>query len=149
MDFKGMIGVMDRLLDQVKVAILANRDSEGKPVMRWMSPSTIRGREGFLYAISASSFAKTKQLQLYPEVMWMVQSKALDEVLTVKGRIQVLENPSLQQEVIEAIGGKLGTFWSLNKDSGDLVVLETILEEFEYFQPAKALKERVVLKGAK
>ncbi len=146
MEVRAMLGILDRLLDDAKIAVLANSAEDGSPSVRWMSPALVRGREGYLYAVTSSKFTKTNQLEKSPKVMWMVQTKALDEIMSIKGNMHVLRNPSLQQEVIEAIGSKLGTFWKLNKDTDDVVVLETVIEELEYFAPAKNEKSSVRIK---
>lgn len=143
MDQKSILNVLDRLLEESKVAILANTASDGYPGVRWMSPAMVRGREGFLYAITSPEFAKIQALENKPKVMWMVQTKALDEILSIKGTMEVITNPSLQAMVQEAIGGKLGSFWKLNKDMSKVVVLETRIESMEYFKPTQALKESV------
>lgn len=143
MDQKSMLNTLDRLLEEAKVAILANMAGDGFPGIRWMSPSLVRGREGYLYAITSPEFAKIQALENKPKVMWMVQTKSLDEIISIKGTMEVISNPSLQAIVQEAIGGKLGSFWKLNKDMSKVVILETRIESMEYFKPTQALKESV------
>jgi len=135
MDTRSMLAVLDRILDDSKVAVLATVDNEGRPRMRWMTPATKRGREGALYAVTAPEFAKVVEVTRHPQVEWMFQSKTLDEIVTVRGSMQVLDHPRTKAEVLEAIGGNLGIFWRINHDASDLVVLETTIEEIVYFKP--------------
>jgi len=145
MEAREMLNILDRLLEDVKVAVLSNIGEDGSPVIRWMSPALVRGREGFLYAVTSPKFPKTAALKKNPKVMWMIQSKALDEVINIKGTMQVLENPSLKSMVIEAIGGKLQVFWSMNPDESELVVLETEIESIDYAKPTAKVRARAKL----
>ncbi len=148
MDNKQMMNILDRLLEEAKVAILANIDEDGKPVMRWMSPGLVRGQEGLLYAVTSPNFKKTVQLEKNPNVQWMVQKKDLSEVVSIKGSMQVLDNPSLRSMVLEAIGTKLATFWKVNMNDTEVVILETVIEEMEYFSATKGIKEQVeIIRG--
>jgi general stress protein 26 len=135
MDKNSMFAALDRILDKSKAAVLASVDQEGKPHVRWMTPVTIRGRDGFLYSVTSPGFEKAMQVASHPQVEWMLQSKSLDEIVTVRGTIQVLDNPRTKAEILESIGGNLEVFWRVNQDQSELVVLETIIEEILYFKP--------------
>jgi general stress protein 26 len=135
MEYKQLLGVLERLIDQGHIAVLATADGSGQPGVRWMSPALVRGRPGFLYAVTSPKFAKAAQLEQNNRVAWMVQTRALDEVVTVTGTMNVIANPALHAEVLEAIGRNLGVFWRLNDDPSELVVLETIVEEITYLRP--------------
>lgn len=143
MDANALLEIMDRILERSRVGILATIDKEGKPRMRWMTPTTVRGREGFLYAVTSPEFDKALQLREKPDVEWMIQSKALDEVLTIRGKIQLVDNPSAKSDVQEALGGNLGTFWRVNPDETKLIVLETVIEQMIYFKPITGEKVKV------
>jgi hypothetical protein len=73
----------------------------------------------------------------------MFQTPTLHEVMSVRGPINVVENPSLRTEVLEALGPRLGTFWKLAHDARDLVVLETVVEEVTRFLPMEGRKDQV------
>jgi len=135
MNASEMFGVLERLIESAKVAILANVDETTAPRMRWMTPATIRGSEGLIYALTAPDFDKTAQLVNNDRVEWMLQSQELAEVLRVRGRVAIIDNPSLKSDVEEALGGRLGTFWRVNPDASNMVVLETVIEEFVYYKP--------------
>jgi pyridoxamine 5'-phosphate oxidase len=146
MDKRSIYAVLDRVLESSKVAVLASVDSDGQPRVRWMTPVTVPGREGSLFAVTAPGFEKTAQISAHPNVEWMLQTKSIDEVLTVRGVVQVLEDPRTKVEVLEAIGGNLSVFWRVNQDASELVVLETIIEEMVYFKPLTGEKELVSVK---
>ncbi len=135
MDKRSMFAALDRILDNSKAAVLASVDKEGRPHVRWMTPATIRGRDGFLYSVTSPGFEKTGHLEADPHVEWLLQSKSLDEIVNVRGTMQVLDNPRTKAEVLEAIGRNLEVFWRVNRDQAELVVLETIIEEILYFKP--------------
>lgn len=135
MDRRSMFAALDRILENSKAAVLATADSDGKPHVRWMTPATIRGRDGFLYSVTSPGFEKTLQVSSQPKVEWMFQTKSLDEIVTVRGTMQVLDNPRIKAEVLEAIGRNLEVFWRVNSDQSELVVLETIIEEILYLKP--------------
>ncbi len=143
MDVNALFDVMERLIEESKVAILANVDQQGRPRMRWMSPAVIRGQSGCLYALTAPDFAKTSQLQQQPAVEWMIQGPALREMLRVRGTVELIDNPALKSDVLEALGGKLGAFWRSNPDPSNMIVLETIIEELVYYQPMKDQRHEV------
>ncbi|TVQ40583.1 MAG: pyridoxamine 5'-phosphate oxidase family protein [Spirochaetaceae bacterium] len=143
MDVNALFDVMERLIEESKVAVLANVDQQGQPRMRWMSPTVIRGQSGCLYALTAPDFVKTSQLQQQPAVEWMIQGPALQEVLRVRGTVELIDNPALKSDVLEALGGRLGTFWRSNPDPSNMIVLETIIEELVYYQPMKDLRYEV------
>lgn len=135
MDINAMFDVMERLIEKSKVAVLANVDQTSKPRMRWMTPAVIRGRQGFLYALTAPDFAKSSQLESQPEVEWMIQGPGLQEILRIRGKVMLMDSPSLKSDVLEALGGRLGTFWKKNPDPSNMLVLETVIESFEYYKP--------------
>jgi len=65
--------------------------------------------------------------------------------MTVHGKINIIENPALRQEVQEALGRNLSIFWRVNPREQDLVVLETVIEEITYFNPMKNERYKVVV----
>jgi general stress protein 26 len=135
MDINAMFDVMERLIEKSKVAVLANVDQTSTPRMRWMTPAVIRGRQGFLYALTAPEFVKTTQLENHPEVEWMIQGPGLQEILRIRGKALLMDSPTLKSDVVEALGGRLGTFWKKNPDPSNMIVLETVIEEFVYYKP--------------
>jgi pyridoxamine 5'-phosphate oxidase len=145
MDSKSILDTFERVIDEVKIAILATTDGGGQPHMRWMTPAVIRGREGSIFAVTSPDFGKAEQVKENPRVEWMVQSKPLDEILKARGVMSVIDNPAVKAMVLEAIGGHLSTFWKMNPDSGNLVVLETEISEITYEKPVSGERVDVTL----
>jgi pyridoxamine 5'-phosphate oxidase len=108
-----------------------------------MTPALLKDRDGAIYALTSNNFEKRKQLESSQQVQWMFQSKALDRMATVNGRVNLIENASMRSEVIEEIGGKLGVFWKINSDPSSLVVIETIPEEGKLFLPMKGVTRSI------
>jgi pyridoxamine 5'-phosphate oxidase len=142
-----MLDTLERVLEESKIAVLATVDPDGRPHMRWMTPAVVRGREGFLYAVTSPEFEKTQQIDGNPQVEWMLQSRSLDEIVSVRGPMGVIDNPSAKAEVLEAIGGHLSTFWKMNPDESKMVVLETSVEYIRYVKPMTGERHEVQLGG--
>jgi general stress protein 26 len=134
---------VDELLADARAGVLATVGPDGRPAMRWMAPSTMKGRPGTLYAVTSAKSAKVQQIRANPQVQWMIQSRNLDRVITLKGKINIVESASLNMEVFEEMGERLRMAWRLNVKPEEAVVLETVLEEGTYFEPMKNIRETV------
>jgi pyridoxamine 5'-phosphate oxidase len=131
---------LDVIIDEAKTAVLASADSEGSPHMRWMTPTLLKDRKYAIYAITSKGFDKAGQLEDNPSVEWMFQTPQLDRVVNVRGKVNLMENPSLRSEVLEAIGARLGAFWKLKSDESSLLVLETVIESARFFKPMQGVR---------
>ncbi len=141
MDVQTMMGRLEAVLDNSKVAVLTTVDDGGCPHVRWMTPGLVKGRPECLYALTSPKFRKLLQVAACPKVEWMMQTRSLDEVIVVRGTMEVIDNPGLKSEVTEAIGRNLEVFWRINPDAAELVVLETTIETIERFLPLSGRKE--------
>ena len=130
------------LVEESQVAVMATADSEGKPYMRWMTPAVIDGRPASLFAVTSPKFRKIKQLEANPLVEWMIQTRDLNHIINLRGRITVVDNPSLKSEVLESIGKRLEVFWRVNLKT-EFVVLETAITQITYFRPLERKRETV------
>ena len=140
-----LLARLTAILEEAKTGLLATVDAEGRPRMRWMTPALLPGRAGALFALTSPGFAKTAQISGQPCVEWMFQSPSLTEIVTLRGRINLLDNPSIRSEVLEVVGPRLRAFWKLNEDERDLLVLETVLEEASHYLPLTGEKVSVRL----
>ncbi|MEX2442076.1 MAG: pyridoxamine 5'-phosphate oxidase family protein [Alkalispirochaeta sp.] len=136
MELNALLDVMERVLDGSGAAVLTTVDSQGRPHSRWMVPAILRGQTGSLYAVTSPHFAKIEHIAAQPRVSWLLQSKSLDETVEVTGKAQVIDNPALKSDVLEALGSKLSAFWHVNPDETDLTVIETAIESITYLQTA-------------
>jgi general stress protein 26 len=134
---------VERILEDAKAGVLATIDKNGNPRMRWMTPTTLKGRPNVLFAVTAPDFGKVVQLDAHPEVEWMIQTRALDQIVNLRGKINILDNPAIKSEVMEHLAKRLTVFWNVNTEKTDFIVLETIINEATYFQPMKRHKETV------
>ncbi len=66
-----------------------------------------------------------------------------DRVALERALVNVVENPSLRAEVLEALGPRLHTFWKLAPDVRDLVVMETVVQEAVRYLPMEGSKDVV------
>ena len=145
MELKALLDVVDRILDNAHTAVMSTIDGDGRPYSRWMTPTTLRGQVGALYSVSAPGARKTEHIRENDRVSWLIQSKSLDEIVEVHGRATIIDNPTLKSDVLEAIGPHLTTFWKINADEADLVVIETAVERVDYFKPVKGEHESAVV----
>ena len=128
-----LLSILETIISEARAAVLSTVDNTGRPMMRWMTPAILGG--GALYAVTSPRFAKVTQVRKNPLVSWMFQTATLNTIVTIQGRMNILENPSIRMEVLEILGSRLQTFWKVNQDERDLVVLETVIEEASCFFP--------------
>lgn len=143
MNQRELLGKLEAIIQDAKTGVLATVDSGGWPHMRWMTPAVLRDRPGAIFAVTSPAFAKMAQLDNSPQVEWMIQTRALDEVINVRGEVNVVDNPSLKREVMEQIGRRLTVFWKASREHTDFVVLETVIEEARYYLPMLNQSETV------
>lgn len=137
MELSTLVDVLERILDSSHAAILSTVDEDGRPYSRWMTPATLRGQAGALYTVTAPAFRKVDQIRKNSKVSWLVQSKALDEIIEVHGTATIIDHPTLKSDVLEAIGPNLTAFWRVNPNETELVVIETAIERIDYYKPLK------------
>lgn len=131
------------LLDETQTGILSTVDPDGQPHVRWMTPAVLKDRQGALFAVTCPAFSKTAHLKENPQVEWMFQSPNLDRVLKIRGKVNLLENPSLKNEVFEVLAPRLQMLWKANCSSSDMVVLETVVEEGVFYRPMSGDRETI------
>ncbi len=143
MTVQEMMKKIGEILENSKTGLLATIDETGQPNLRWMTPSIVREWPEALFAVTSPNSAKIKQLKDNNKVSWSIQSKTLDQIVHIKGTINIVDNPSLKAQITEAIGMKLSMFWYINT-STDFIILETDIAEARWFSPMKGLSETVV-----
>ena len=131
--------VFRALLDSVRVGVLCTLNEEGYPHCRWMTATTLPRVQGSLFADSTAGSPKVQELERCDRVQWSFQSPTLREIVYLRGRAAVVNNPGLKAEVLEALGPNLATFWRINPDPAKLVVIETVIEKAKLFRPMERL----------
>ncbi len=124
-----------QIIDDAQAAVLATVDDQGHPCLRWMTPTLLHGRHGALFALTIPGSRKTRHLQWHPEVQWLLQTRSLSEIVSIHATAAVIDNPALRTEVFESLGPRLTTFWRVNPDRSDFVVLESRFQNATYFRP--------------
>ncbi len=131
---------LKKIIDDTGTAVLATAGSSNIPGMRWMTPVFLKNDRDNIYAVTSSRFSKIPDIKDNNKVQWMFQSKALDLIINVDCEISIQENPAVEAEVLQAMGVRLNTFWTVNKDSSSLVVLESRIIKASVFTPVKSQK---------
>ncbi|NLB42914.1 MAG: pyridoxamine 5'-phosphate oxidase family protein [Clostridiales bacterium] len=143
MDQRELIGKLAEALDDANAGILSTLDENGIVHLRWLTPVLMRGRKGLVYSLSSLDSKKVEHIRSNPNVTWIIQTRAVDQVITLYGKVNILENPSIKTEVLETVGNKLTMFWKINGHLRDFVVMETVIEKAEYYLPMKGLSQTV------
>lgn len=138
-----LMNKLAELIDETKTGILATVDSDGRPHVRWMTPAALRDRQSALFAVTCPDFSKILHLKSNPKVEWMFQSRILDRIVQVHGVVNILDNPSLKNEVFEVLAPRLDVFWKVGCASSEFVVLETVIQEATYYEPLAGRRETV------
>ncbi|MBD3392922.1 MAG: pyridoxamine 5'-phosphate oxidase family protein [Chitinivibrionales bacterium] len=143
MNSQEIMAQIQGVIDDAKTAVLATSDAQGRPHVRWVTPAILKGHPASVFMVTSPAFAKAHDVKDNPKVEWMFQTRALDKVINARGTVALLDSPSVQSEVLEAVGPRLRTFWHIANDQHAMVVLETVIEEATFFVPAKGTKETV------
>lgn len=138
---------LSAILDESRTAVLTTVDAEGRPHARWMTPGLLKGRAGALYCVTSKCSDKAADLEVNPAVEWLVQTPTLNDIAIVRGTANLIDNPALRTELLEVIGRRLTAFWKVNPEAMDLVVVETLIREGEYFRPMAGSVVRVRFSG--
>ena len=77
MDQHEMLTKIETLIEESKVGLLATTDSQGKPRVRWMTPTVIPNRGPSIFAFSALNAMKIKDIQGQSGVKWLIQTHDL------------------------------------------------------------------------
>ena len=143
MNQRDILDKLGGILDAGNPGVLATIDEDGKPRVRWLTPVILPGHPGAIYALTVPRSPKVAHLRTNPSVEWMFQTPAFSEVLSIRGRIHVVDNPSLRRQVLEALGQRLTALWRLTHDVADLSALETVIEEATCYLPMDGSREVV------
>lgn len=127
------------LLDNYRVGVLCTLSEAGYPHCRWMTVAALPRVHDCVYCVSTAGSPKVREIEACNRVQWTFQTPNLDEIVSVSGQAEVLHNPGLKAEVLEALGPNLSNFWKVNPDPAKLVVIETVIEKVKLFRPMERL----------
>ncbi len=91
---------LEDIISEVKVGILATIDEDGQPRMRWMSPVILPDQANTIYTVTSPHFRKTLQIDKHPDAEWMVQTKDIREIINLRGKINIIDNPALKSRLM-------------------------------------------------
>jgi general stress protein 26 len=143
MDKVSMMDKVAMLIEDSRAGVLSTVDASGLPRARWMTPAVLKDRPNELFCVTCPSSPKIAGLSERPQVHWTIQNRALTQIVTVSGKVNIVDNPAMKAEILEAIGRRLDFFWRANCDKRDFVVLETIIEVATYFRPMQGTRDTV------
>ena len=143
MEKKQFFSKLEDILDISKTAVLSTVDSDNRSHMRWMTPVIHRDRPECIYCITSPDSDKVKHLENNNSVEWLISTPSLNEIIQVKGTIDIIDNPALKTEIIELIGHRLTVFWKVNPEKAEFVILETKINQAVHFVPMKGAKEKI------
>lgn len=135
--------ILETIIENSKIGLLATSDKSGRPHIRWMTPGILRGRNNVIAAVTSKTFSKLDDLKENPNAEWQFQTRVLDKVANIRGIINIIDNSSLRNEVLEKLGSRLNVFWKVNHDPSSLVVLETVITEGFLFYPMQGIRHSV------
>jgi pyridoxamine 5'-phosphate oxidase len=144
MEKNEIVHKLEEIIAKVRTAVLATTGEDGMPDMRWVTPAILKGRPDAILMITSPNSNKVKQIKSNPCVQWMFQTRPLDQIIMVEGKVNIIDNPSIRSEVLEVVGPRLTAFWKINVDETDLLVLETVIEKATYYLSMKGKKEKVL-----
>ena len=146
MNKSAFTSLLGAIIEDTKTAILATVNKDNRPRMRWMTPTLLPDRPGAIYSVTSPDFEKIAHLSENPQVQWLFQTRLLNRVAAVSGPVNVVENSAMKAEVLEGIGRRLNVFWRVNEDPSNFIVLETVIETAEYFEPMQNVHETINFK---
>ena len=89
------------LLDAVRVGILGTLSEDGYPHSRWMTAATLPRVHDCVYCVTTAGSPKVKELESCDRVQWSFQSPTLREIVYLRGRAAVVNNPGLAADLLE------------------------------------------------
>lgn len=138
-----VLGLLQEIIDEARTAVLATVDEHGSPHTRWVTPALLDNYPGSIFMVTSPFFTKVNHVDKNPLVEWLFQTRALNKVVNVQGRIMVRTNTALRSEVLEELAPALRTFWKVNTDKHEIVVLETVISGASVFLPVDGIRESV------
>ena len=138
-----LLSNLEAIASATPAAVLCTTDSRGKGFIRWMTPVVMKYRPGMIYTFSAPNAAKIGHIEEGSDAEWMFQGSDLREIINIRGAIKAISNPELKAELLYMIAPKMYKYWKSDAKPGDLVILETIIEEAIYYLPLEGTRQLV------
>lgn len=133
---------VSELIRESPIAVFAAVHKESKPHISLMKPAIIPSETDSIFTLTPLHFLDELDLINHPEGEWMIQNKAIDEIINVKGEIDFFSNPTVNSEVMKAMGGHL-LYWEDDKRRMEYLVMEMTIKSIHYFLPITGKHELV------
>lgn len=135
------------LIQSRVVGALSTVDEQGTPHARWMAGVPVGNGLGRLISVTARGSRKLDHLMANPRVCWLFSDPHDDEVVTLTGTMQILEDPTLAEPAWRQLERAARQYaMNLLSESENLwfVGLETQVETIEYMHPSQGLTHPVI-----
>ena len=140
---------LNTILERYGTGLFTTLNHEGFPVTRWMTPFFLKEWKNSLFTVSAVPSAKVEQIEARGEVSFLFQPPSREKIINLTGIARVDRNYALLAEALESLGGRMKTFWTVNNNPENLVVIETSLISGSIFYPFKSERYEVSFAGGR
>jgi general stress protein 26 len=134
---------LERIIEESKTGILITVDSQNRPSGRWITPAVLKSRPGAVYTFSTPDAPKVGDIRANGSVEWMIQNAALTEITNTRGIARILDNPALKNELMEVLAARLQTFWKVNIDQIEFIIIETKIQQGCYLDTNKGVCHKI------
>jgi general stress protein 26 len=135
MDKSEVLRRVKSVISETRYSVMSTVDSDNRPQSRWMSSTLVSGDLGRLYCLAHPSSDKVKQLKKNNRAQWMFHRVNFNEVVWLDGVMNVLNSPSVKQQVFEKVADRALVYFKKFGKDPDFVVLELAVESVRYQQP--------------
>lgn len=126
---------ISKVLQEIPFAVLSTVGEGQAPFTRWMSPIFLAGSMKAVYALVAPESRKVAQIRANSSVTWVFNTPAFDEVITLRGTAEIIDDAMLRVEIWEALPDKTRAFILNNDENLSFAILRTEVRSIEYSRP--------------
>jgi len=131
----------DNIISHSHIGLLSTNDIHNNPSSRWMVPTFLLNKPGYLYCLTGEDFRKVRDIDSNPYVSWLIQKNTMDEIIRFFGTAHIKKNTELLHKLVRLLDTDLEVFWKLHPDKNNLVAIETNIQRLEYFLPFEGKRE--------
>ncbi len=135
---------ISKVLLDIPFATLSTVGEGPAPFTRWMSPIFLAGSLKAVYSLVAPRSRKVAQIRANPNVTWVFNTPDFDEVITLRGTAQILDDAMLRAEIWEALPDKTRSFILNNDENLGFAILRTAVRSVEYSRPRAGQTEPIL-----
>jgi general stress protein 26 len=136
---------ISKVLLDIPFATLSTVGEGQVPFTRWMSPIFLGGDWKAVYALVAPRSRKVAQVRANPSVTWVFNTPTFDEVITLRGTAEIVDDAMLRAEIWEALPDKTRSFILMNDENLAFSILRTKVRSVEYVRPRVGQTKPIVV----